>query len=335
MDQEEFDLEQTLVQACNFFRERLDQYPKLLHLWITAIQQYPSDIKNIEIAKRRLEIYKKRIDHIFQKTQEREPLPSCDFDAIASLRHDMSSTLTALYGNFYLFSEIRSTPTQRLEYLEASRICCEQFRMWLHVDTEEDISARQVFKLLYDYLEKELKEKGISFEPNITDARVHVIPTFTVRRFYQTVRNAIKACSLDFFPHTITIDAFVQGDFYVVDIADQGIGIYPQVIIQAARAAGITEEPQTCYGAISQIFTSGVSGFRQMNMEGTGHGLNSAKLASQGGQPVTLETTIYDSEGTLITINQEHPNGYCDPTKTTTGTTFRYYLPLAKKIIIT
>ncbi len=322
----EQDLETTLVHACTFLRQALGSLPVTIESDIALLEQAPSP----ETRAPHLEhIYNsaERIRDILTETRAAAATYP-DAIAVASLRHDLNSSLTILLGNAELWQEDPSN----ISCLEGIKTGVAQLEMWLHIDTEEDITVGNLLVMVEQFSEKEMKEKKIIFDRHAGYDLVRVIPSFTVRRFYQTVRNAVKACLDTTKPYTITMRPYREGDYCVIEISDHGIGVYPSVVQKAAQTAGILEEQPTLYDTICQIFRPGVSGFKEMKFPGQGDGLNSSALAAQRGkQDVTLETTIYDPEGTLITINKEHPHGYVDPTKTTTGTTFRYYLPLAKR----
>lgn len=320
------DLETTLVHACTFLRQALGSLPITIEEQIALLEQAPSP----ETRAPCLEKIYSSAERIRDRLTETKEVATTHPDAVAlaSLRHDLNSSLILLLGNAELWQEDPSNGS----YLQGIKTGAAQLDMGLHIDTEEDIPIRNILTLVEQFSEQEMKKKKkITLNRYAGSDTVRVIPSFTVRRFYQTVRNAIKARPDPTKPYTITMRPYREGNYCVIEISDHGIGAYPSVIQKAAQTAGILHEQPTFYDTICQIFRPGVSGFKEMKLPGQGDGLNSATLAAQRGkQDVTLETTIYDPEGTLITINKEHPHGYVDPAKTTTGTTFRYYLPLAQ-----
>ncbi len=321
----DLDLEATLVAACEHIRVELDTLPAEIELYINHLEAPLPEETRVQVLEQLYssgERIQKRLTQIRQSIT-----PShLDYVATVSLIHDLNSSVTILLGSTELWQENVSQ-----NYLQYIKISAAQIQTWLHIDTEDDVPVRTLFTLVSDFSNDDLKEREITFEHSAGSDIVRVIPSFTTRRLYQTVRNAMKARTDPSAPYAITMHSHTEGDSCVVAIIDHGIGIYPSVIRKAAQTAGITSEQPTLYDTLCQIFQPSVSGFKEMCILGQGHGLNSASLAAQrGGQDVTLETTIYDPEGTLVTINKEHPNGYVDPTKTTTGTTFKYYLPLAK-----
>ncbi len=322
----EEDLETTLVRACGVIRERLGPYPDQLYDCLQDAVQNQDDPDYVQLRLRTLTHYTNIIIELLEGTKCIQSIGS-DSIAITSLRHDLNSTLAVLSGYLELLDADKKNSKK---YLSAIVKGAAQLKMWLHIDTEEEINMKDIFTQVYHFSKEDLDKREIRFDTFSGQETVYVIPSFTVRRLYQTVRNAMKARVDDTQPYIITMSSSTEGDFCVVEISDHGIGIYPAVIKQAARSAGYTEEQPTLYETLSQIFKPGVSGFKAMNRIGQGYGLNSAALAAEkGGQDVTLETTIRDGE-TLLTINKEYPHGFVNPSKTTTGTIFRYYLPLAK-----
>lgn len=322
-EQDELSLEETLVSACHYLREVFNDLPEKVQVNLNLLENGRDSLDVVVPVVSTLSQLVETMQKELNKTRS-----TADPLAVASLRHDLGSSLMMLSSALEM---LEPNPREVVRYMRFMKTGVKQINLWLHVDSEQEIRVSALFQLVCDFVNEEMAEKKIQFSYDSCDETIHVIPSFTTRRLYQTVRNAIKARSDSSIPYAITMSAGREGDSSVVEICDHGIGIYPSTITRAARNAGYTQEPTTFYDAICLIFNSGVSGFREMNRPGTGDGLTSTVLAAEkSGQKVALETTIYDPEGTLITINDQHKNGYVDPTKTTTGTTFKYYFPLTK-----
>ncbi|MFA6889291.1 MAG: ATP-binding protein [Candidatus Woesearchaeota archaeon] len=263
------------------------------------------------------------IETILNQQRDSKNLMSDLDDATRSLRHDIRQPLHGVIGYLSLI-ESQTDPTKML-----NEVChyMTKIEMWLHMDQQSGISLSDIITSVHHFVDNSM----IRMIFKDKDREVYTVPSFTIRRIYQAVHNAKKA-KKENVALEITLSCYIEGIYGVITIEDNGIGINPETIAATACAAGYSVQ-LTYYDTIRQILLPGVSGFKQMGRVGNGTGLTSTRLAAEkGGESVDLETTIEETGG-LLTIDKQHPQGAYG-LKPHTGTTFKFYFPLAQTVTL-